>query len=999
MRCLRYVVLLMAMLFGGMAQAQGMDYMFQVVGSITSAYVKEPVSVPYSFAVVDSITRMYVADPEVMAFLPGDSVVATRACTLISVDGMMERKSYMVSLPQDKDAFDVVIDAEGYCTRRMRINVDKTYIPNSQGNSKTINLGEVGLLRLPRQLDEVTVTATKIKLYYQGDTLIYNADAFLLPEGSMLDDLLRKLDGVTINKHGQITCNGRMVSSMMLEGKSLFDGNPRTLMENLGAYTVKKIKVFEQTSDIDKFLGYSDVDTKPLVMDVVLKKQYSVGKWMNLDAGYGTSNRYLGRIFALGFTKTTAFSAFFNGNNLSTGDNPTRGDYWSPGKADGSESSFLSGGLSYQYDSPDKKRGVRGTVGVDSNRKIHRQNENSVTYLTSGDNFQSSFDRDRSKEFKVSTNHEAYLQSSKVRVDLSPSFSYIHNDEIGRSVGAVFNRDFGRLTAADIEAIYSGDADTLFRHVINRDIRHEKSSGRVFDVGLSASAAVVLPAFDRIRHNLTFGADGNYRNSRENRFDRYTINYGADAKPASDVYAYVRASPSWNGDVKGSAKYEMNFNGRQTVSLQYSYKYNRNRDIYDRYLLSNLDNASLESLKFGQIPPLGELEQVIDPVNSRHNLNTTEEHRISAVGSFGFGESDLDKEDAKGYLTVNVRPSVCFTSRRLDYTRVAYDTTAINNAILPQGNISVRYNARKGQHSYSATLYWTSYPILFSMNNLIDVVNDTDPLLVFRGNPNLKNSYFHNCILGFGYGKTKGFVHSHNINFGYEARPNIVISGIVYDPTTGVRTSSLYNMNGARALRASYSGNGTIKHWKGSWAKRLGYSVGFLWRTDRYPIRFTELGGVTSSNFRYTDNLNPSASLTFEFGKAGHTIEAGWKMRYRHYYSNMANYVPSSSVDMQYKLDANFILPHEFRISTDVSLMTNRGYSTLDDNNLVWNIAASWHWKKPNLTFILDGYDLLGQVSNVYSYSNFSGRTEYWTNTLPSYVLLRVRYYIDLTTH
>lgn len=984
MHCLRYVVLLMAMLFGGMVQAQEMDYMFQVV---------------------DSITRAYVNEPDVLVFLPGDSVVQAKGMHInVRYGGdLVYRPTIAVALPEKHndqkkniDKYELIIDAEGYQTRKILVKAPPKY------NNEIIELGEVGLLRLPRQLDEVTVTATKIKLYYQGDTLIYNADAFLLPEGSMLDDLLRKLDGVTINKHGQIMCNGRMVSSMMLEGKSLFDGNPRTLMENLGAYTVKKIKVFEQTSDIDKFLGYSDADEKekPLVMDVVLKKQYSVGKWMNLDAGYGTSNRYLGRIFALGFTKTTAFSAFFNGNNLSTGDNPTRGDYWNPGKADGSESSFLSGGLSYQYDSPDKKRGVRGTVGVDSNRKIRRQNENSVTFLTSGDNFQSSFDRDRSKEFKVSTNHEAYLQSSKVRVDLSPSFSYIHNDEIGRSVGAVFNRDFGRLTAADIEAIYSGDADTLFRHVINRDIRHEKSSGRVFDVGLSASAAVVLPAFDRIRHNLTFGADGNYRNSRENRFDRYTINYGADAKPASDVYAYVRASPSWNGDVKGSAKYEMNFNGRQTVSLQYSYKYNRNRDIYDRYLLSNLDNVSLESLKFGQIPPLGELEQVIDPVNSRHNLNTTEEHRISAVGSFGFGESDLDKEDAKGYLTVNVRPSVCFTSRRLDYTRVAYDTAAINNTVLPEGNISVRYNASKKQkkHVYSASIFWAFHPIFFSMNNLIDVVNDTDPLLVFRGNPNLKNSYLHNCVLGFGYGKTKGFAHSHNINFGYETRPNIVISGIVYDPTTGVRTSSLYNMNGARALRASYSGNGTIKHWKGSWVKRLGYSVDFSWRTDRYPIRFTELGGVTSSNFRYTDNLNPSASLTFEFGKAGHTIEAGWKMRYRHYYSNMANYVPSSSVDMQYKLEANFILPHEFRISTDVSLITNRGYSTLDDNNLVWNIAASWHWKKPNLTFILDGYDLLGQVSNVYSYSNSSGRTEYWTNTLPSYVLLRVRYYIDLTS-
>lgn len=961
---------------------------------------KDAVEVPYSFAVVDSITRMYIHDPDVLAFLPGDSVVVTRANQHITVDGMVERREYQVCLPQDKDAYDVVIDAEGYCTRRMRINVDKTYIPIKQGYFETISLGEVGLLKLPRQLDEVTVTATKIKLYYQGDTLIYNADAFLLPEGSMLDDLLRKLDGVTINKHGQITCNGRQVSSLMLEGKSLFDGNPRTLMENLGAYTVKKIKVFEKTSDEEKFLGYSDVDNKPLVMDVVLKKQYSVGKWMNLDAGYGTSDRYLGRLFALGFTKTTAFSAFFNANNLSTGDNPTRGDFWSPEKADGSESSFLSGGLSYQYNAPGNKRSVKGSVGVDSDKRISRSNENSETYLTGGNNYQSAFNRDCYKDFKVSTNHEISLETRRVRIWMSPTFSYRRNNIDGNSVGATFDHDFGRLTAADIEAIYSGDADTLLRHVINRNINRGKLNGHSFNAGLEARTIVVLPATG-MRHNLTFFVDGGYQNSRENSFDRYTINYGADAKPSSDVYAYVRSSPSWSGNAKGSAKYEMNFNRIHTVSLEYSYKYDRSRDTYDRYLLSNLENVSIESLKFGQIPPDSELDQVIDPVNSRHNLNTTEEHRIEAVGSFDFGESDLDEEGAKGSLTVNVRPSVRFTSRRLDYTRVAYDTTAVNNAVLPMGNITVRYNAQQRQkgHGYSASLYWVSTPNLFLMNNLIDVVNDANPLYVFRGNPNLKNGYIHSLTLSFGYSKTKGLYHSHNIGFGFNMRPNVVVSGIVYDPTTGVRTTSLYNMNGTRGFNVDYNGNGTIKQWKGRGAQRLAYSARFFWRNSRFPLMFTERGGgIPTRGFKYTNEFNPSASLTFDFGKPGHTIEAKWVARINHYYGTAANYVSSTVVDMSYQLSASFVLPREFRLSTDIGLRTNRGYSTLDDNNVIWNVSASWHWKKPKLTFILDGYDLLGQISNVYSYSNSSGRTEIWTNTLPSYVLLRVRYYIDLTS-
>ena len=99
-----------------------------------------------------------------------------------------------------------------------------------------------------RTLDELTVKATKVKMYYKGDTLVYNADAFNLASGSMLDDLIRQMPGVELTRQGEVFVNGRKVENLLLNGKDFFKGNHHIMLENLPYYTVKNIKVYEQTT-------------------------------------------------------------------------------------------------------------------------------------------------------------------------------------------------------------------------------------------------------------------------------------------------------------------------------------------------------------------------------------------------------------------------------------------------------------------------------------------------------------------------------------------------------------------------------------------------------------------------------------------------------------------------------------------------------------------------------------------------------------------------------
>lgn len=170
-----------------------------------------------------------------------------------SFNNLPRRKRYMMEVAY-----------EGYDT--LLAMIDPASISSRQD---IMDLRSVYLKRKATRLNEVTVTATKVKFYNKGDTLVYNADAFVLSEGSMLDALVSQLPGVELHPDGQIFVNGRFVESLLLNGKDFMKGDNKVLLENLGAYTVKDIKVYDRQEDMDKLLG-KDYGQKKLTMDVRL---------------------------------------------------------------------------------------------------------------------------------------------------------------------------------------------------------------------------------------------------------------------------------------------------------------------------------------------------------------------------------------------------------------------------------------------------------------------------------------------------------------------------------------------------------------------------------------------------------------------------------------------------------------------------------------------------------------------------------------------------------
>ncbi|MDE6094536.1 MAG: hypothetical protein K2F61_07165, partial [Muribaculaceae bacterium] len=112
--------------------------------------------------------------------------------------------------------------------------------------TENVKLDQVRIRRkMHKQLGEASVTSSRILFYHKEDTLVYNASEFVLAEGSMIDALMKQLPGVALKDNGEITVNGRKVDDLLLNGKDLFNGNRLLMLENIGAYTVKDIAVYE----------------------------------------------------------------------------------------------------------------------------------------------------------------------------------------------------------------------------------------------------------------------------------------------------------------------------------------------------------------------------------------------------------------------------------------------------------------------------------------------------------------------------------------------------------------------------------------------------------------------------------------------------------------------------------------------------------------------------------------------------------------------------------
>ncbi len=859
-----------------------------------------------------------------------------------------------------------------YILQIVRENYDTLYYnvdpAKASRRSDTMDIGKFFMRRKAKTLGEVTVQATKVKFYNRGDTLVYNADAFNLAEGSMLDALIKQLPGAELMDDGRIYVNGRFVEDLLLNGKDFFKGNNKLMLENLGAYTVKEIKVYDRQDDMDRLMG-KDYGKKTYSMDVRLKKEYSQGILLNAEAGYGTKNRYLGRLFALWYSDHARIGAYGNANNLSNNSKPGQNNSFNSANMNSGEFNKISGGIDYTADMPGNGVVFSGNVKYDytkihTDKHIYRTN-----FLSSGDTYNYRFYNGNQRNWSVSTSHSVKFDKDLWNMQINPSFSYIRQNNGNDDSNATFSKDFQDISKEFIDKIYSSAAADVLASLLNRSISLTRLKGETTKGALKLNGKRKTSQTDA----LSWTVSGDYTGRKFNRNEDFALNFGSDPIPADGESRHFKDYPDHKYKVDGGIGYIYGVFPGFFIDMKYKYLRESSLATSDLFRAENIYSSFAESGN-SILPSLADFERKFDPDNSYESHYSHDLHGIFL---------DLDWDIKSLNMSWNIEVPVNYRNQRLHYLRGDINQVIKRNKFF-LGDLSINMN-------WSSKVGWIYLGIDRTVKspdlvNMVDMTDALNPLNIIKGSSGLKDSEHLNARIYLSCSNQKKGL-SHNYGLTYNVTGNALAMGYNYNSSTGVRESRMYNINGNWNILANQSVNYEFGHLRR-------FNIGN--RTNLFYNRSVDMLGENGSGISKNTVNKYSIGESINFGYSTKAVRVSLTANgdWNRFTSGMAGFAAFNAWNFKYGINGNFKLPARFEISTDFTIYSRRGYSdkALNTDNYVWNARLSYTAFRNRWIFMVDGFDLLHNLKNISQTVNAQGRTETWSNVLPRYILFHIQW-------
>lgn len=590
------------------------------------------------------------------------------------------------------------------------------------GNEKK-DVGEIRLAPASATLDEVEVTADRVPLRMRSDTLEYNAAAFKTQPGAVVEDLLKKLPGVEVQADGTIKAQGETVQNVFVDGKEFFGNDPQVATKNLPANAVDKVQVYNKKSEMAEFSGIED-GQKAKTINLELKEDHKNGYFGNAMAGGGTDERYQSRFNLNRFSKKSQLSAIGMANNNN--------------QAGFSFNDYMQfmGGLGNMMGGGGGNRSVRmsfdpGQSGVPLEGG---QIDGLLTTWAGGVNF----NRDFGKKTSL---HTSYFVSK------------IQND-IQRSVkrqNLLGNQSF--LSTEDENRVSQS-----INHRLNMTLKQEIDSFSNFS--LRSSLALSDASYDSDGGSKTFGSQGFLEN--ENNRDYYSTGQRLDL---TNTATYRRRFGKKGRAFVADGSFNLGTNKQDGRLASQTYFYQPDTTTVPLNQRQNTtDDALSYGLEVSYTEPLGKAKYLEINASRQNYTNETGKdfYDIGPGGPTGAGETlntDLTNHFKRGYLYDRAGLNLMVNRKKWNLT----GGTALQHSSLEgqqRGEIlaikrsftrllpSLFFNYEAGIGKNFNFEYQTNLREP-SPEQLQPLVDNSDPLNQYVGNPNLQPEYAHNLSAHF----------------------------------------------------------------------------------------------------------------------------------------------------------------------------------------------------------------------------------------------------------
>ena len=927
--------------------------------------------------IVDSFTNLPISNVK-LTLLSADSTVIDTCRTFIWNDKAVHPDSFFYmqkNLSEGKYIFK--IEHPDYFTTF----VDKELLFKSRNTSidmQDIPIKRKGMENKEHMLGEIVVKSTKIKMVMKGDTIIYNADAFNLPQGSMLDALIRQLPGATLNSNGEIFINGRKLDYLTLNGKDFFKGNNKQLIENLPNYTVKNLKVFEKSTDRSQAMGV-DIDKKDYIMDISLKKKYEKTFIANFDIAGGTNSRYATKAFGLYFTPRLQLSIFSNINNVNEDRKPGEKGDWDPTKLPNGQVIQKTVGLNAAVSN--EKNTLENNMSTSFTwRDTHNISQIiAESFLTGGNNFNRSISDVKSKNFIYDFQNNLKI-STPIFLKSTISLNYNKFDNWGTVRSARFNADPSPIgsTEAILDTIFSSSRNRLVNDFgVNQLSSKTYGFGHSLTTFANVNAYKQLPSGDRISALI----EGDYLNTTNSMFNNYQLKY-LKSNAISDYRNRYDNTPSYSYNYRVGPQYTFVIPNGFRLFTGYQYQQKGSYRNNQKYRLDKLYKWQEENHNLGSLPSSRDsLLLALDANNSYKGYYISKQNSVS----LGFGCS---KSKNHNNVFFNTNVSVGYKSEKLDYRNSLLNTSVKQYNWVAGLSLNMGFTINK--YSFYGTI--TSKMETPDLYSKITQSDNSNPLAISLGNPNLKNSRKTNVSLTFSDNNNRRFklpMAFININI----HQNAVANGFTYNPTTGVYTYKPQNVKG------NWYGNIGLYETFPLDNKNNFTLVNAIVYSYNHNVDFTGMTGQAESILSKVNNHWLEDNLSLNYQKGGLTCSLVGEMKWRYANSRRENFSTIRTLDFNYGMLGSYKFKFGLETGMDLKMFSRRGYSDplINANDLICNVYISKSFLKGKLAAKLEGYDIFHQLKSISYEINGQGKTETRFNAIPNYLMLHLIYKMNIS--
>ena len=839
---------------------------------------------------------------------------------------------------------------------------------------------DLGMLQMSSStvmLKEAVVTGRAAPVVVRKDTLVYSPDAYRTPEGSPIEELIKRIPGADVDEDGNITINGKQIKKILLDGKEFMLGDVETALKNLPVSIIQNVKFYDQQSDQARITGIEDGEKEP-VLDFTIKKGMNRGYMTNLDLAGGTEHRYASRGMGSSFTDKMRFVLMGNMNNKEE-----NAGWWNRRGLNARK--ML--GTNLNYDDGDKLK-------IDANvRWNHRDGDNENE--NASENFYSqdyrTFSNSRSKSLTRSDNWNGNVRfewkpDTLTNILFRANGSYGTNDGTSSSASATFSEDPYLYTDNPLD----------FNQLNGNSILVNRNQSAGLSYGENKNAWGMLQFYRRLNprgRNITMRVEGSIGDSENRSTSNNEVHLYRVKNVAGEDSTYFTAryntTPSDNKGYVASFTYSEPLWKGAHLQANYELRYNQNKSDRQTYDFSHLPQNPFTGLtpEYREWDPwIGEdkfltlnssLPTFLDKNLSRFSEYKNYTHNIRLTLRHYQEEYDYNI----GFL---VQPQ--HSNFIQDYRGVYVDT--IRNVTNLTPTIDFHY---KFSDQHDIWIHYRGDTRQPDITQLLDITDDSNPLFITKGNPGLKpqftnslNAYYKNYI--------SKYKRSIVLYGNYRHIRNSISNLVLYNAETGGSTSRPENINGNWNADGGFNFNTAIDsaaHWNLGSDTRLRYNnfVGYV----------AQAKSDAQENTTRTTNVSQRLNMSYRNDWLELTLDG-----YVNYQHSRNELQPTADLDTwQFNYGGQMLLrlPLGIELSSNLRQHSRRGYNdpSSNTNELIWNGQVSKSFlKSKTLIVALNFYDLLGQQSNYERWVNASGRSDTRYNSINSYAMLHVRYRLNM---